>query len=137
MSAEQNKTIAHRFWEAQDRQDACALDRLLSADFLNHMPGSPGPVDREGFMQVYGMFYAAFPDLRHTIEDLIAEGDKVAVRLSVRGTHRGAFQGMPPSGRPFAVTATSVLRIAGGQIAEQWVDFDQLGLLQQLGAIPT
>lgn len=83
------------------------------------------------------MFRTAFPDLYGTIEDLIAEGDKVVTRITYRGTHQGEFMGIPPTGRPVTMTFTGINRIAGGKIAEGWVNFDALGMMQQLGVIPT
>jgi predicted ester cyclase len=82
------------------------------------------------------MFFAAFPDIQHTLEDQLAEGDKVAVRLTIRGTQQGEFQGMPATGKAITMTSLNILHFANGKIAEQWVETDDLGLLQQLGAIP-
>jgi steroid delta-isomerase-like uncharacterized protein len=82
------------------------------------------------------VFTSAFPDLQLTTEDLVAEGEKVAIRNTWRGTHQGAFQGVPPTGKYVTFTGTDLFRVEGGKIAEQWADLDALGLLQQLGAIP-
>jgi predicted ester cyclase len=81
-------------------------------------------------------FFAAFPDLQTTIEDLIAEGDKVAIRQTWRGTRNGNFLGIPPTGEQVTFTSTEFYRVAGGELAEEWVELDMLGWLQQLGAIP-
>jgi predicted ester cyclase len=83
-----------------------------------------------------GALRAALPDLQVTVEDLLAEGDKVALRLRGRGTHRGPFAGVAPTGRPVALTSMELLRLAGGKLVEHWDEFDTLGVLQQLGAIP-
>lgn len=82
------------------------------------------------------VYTAAFPDLQLTTEDMVAEGDKVAIRNTWRGTHQGAFQGLPPTGKHVAFTGTDIFRFVGGKIAEQWADLDALGLMQQLGVIP-
>jgi steroid delta-isomerase-like uncharacterized protein len=82
------------------------------------------------------MFLAAFPDLNITVEDLIAEGDRVVARWTLRGTHQGASLGMPPTGKQVTMPGISVVRLAGGKSAEQWVIHDQLGMLQQLGLVP-
>lgn len=82
------------------------------------------------------MYRAAFPDLRFTMEDVIAEGDMVTVHLVARGTHRGELFGVPPTGGQVTVEAMERYRIADGRVAEQWVVMDALGLMQQIGAIP-
>jgi predicted ester cyclase len=82
------------------------------------------------------MYLTAFPDLHLTIEDLIAEGDKVVDRQTARGTHQGTFMGIPPTGKQITVTAMNISRIVGGKIVEHWVELDTLGMLQQLGVVP-
>jgi predicted ester cyclase len=82
------------------------------------------------------MFRTAFPDLHGTIEDQIAEGDKVVMRMTYRGTHQGELMGIPATGKPVTMTFISINRIAEGKIAEGWVNFDALGMMQQLGVIP-
>ena len=137
MSTEENKAIVRRlFSEALDRGNLAALDELVAPTFRFHVPGSPVPLDRESAKHFTLMFRTAFPDLQHTIEDLVSEGDKVVARLTVRGTHHGDFQGMPATGKPMAVSAIHVFRRAGGRIVEQWGVIDQLGMVQQLGLMP-
>jgi predicted ester cyclase len=82
------------------------------------------------------MFYSAFPDLNHTIEDTIAERDKVAVRFRLRGTHQGNFMGIPATAKPITVSAIVIMQIAGGKVTELRAEFDQLGMMQQLGVVP-
>ena len=82
------------------------------------------------------MYRSAFPDIQFTIEDLIAEGDKIVTRYTARGTHRGDLQGIPPTGRQVTVTGIIISRFANGKFVEGWLDFDALGMLQQLGVIP-
>jgi predicted ester cyclase len=101
-----------------------------------HFPGVPGPLDREGFTQLGNVFTSAFPQSQTTIDDEIAEGDKVVSRWTYRAVHRGEFQGIPPAGKQVTMTGLTLLRIAGGKIVEHWVELDQLGLLQQLGVVP-
>ena len=93
-------------------------------------------MDGEAFKQFRNGFYAGFPDLDHTIEDMIAEGDKVATRFTARGTHQGEFQGVPPTGKQIVLTGLIINRVAGDRIAEQWHEIDAVGLMQQIGAIP-
>ena len=82
------------------------------------------------------IFYAAFPDQQWTIHDLVAEGDRVAARFTMRATHTGEFQGIPATGRSISVWAFTIYRIADGKIAEEWAEFDAMGMMQQLGVIP-
>ena len=109
---------------------------MFAADFVNRSPAPGQAHDREGLTQFNLAIRAAFPDLTVTIDDLIAEGDKVVWRWSARGTQRGELMGIPPTGREVTLTGISIDRLAGGQIVERWGEIDNLGLLQQLGAIP-
>ena len=86
--------------------------------------------------QFSGSFTEAFPDIRLTVEDIMAEGDMVAARVAFRGTHRGEFQGIPPTGNEVAFTSIEVNRVVDGKVEEHWVELDLFGLMQQLGAIP-
>jgi steroid delta-isomerase-like uncharacterized protein len=116
--------------------DLALADALLADGYALHFPGLPGPVDRAGHKGLVAAFRAGFPDWRETVEDVIAEGARVVVRVTGRGTHRGAFQGLPTTGRAVTATGIGIGRIAGGRIAEAWAAYDALGLLQQLGALP-
>ena len=118
-----------------DANQAASIPAVFAQHFVARMPGMP-PLDRAAFQQFGQAFYAAFPDLRHSIEEQVAEGDTVVNRLLVRGTHRGDFQGIPPSGKAVAIAAISIQRFEGGQLVEQHLLVDTLGLLQQLGAVP-
>ena len=137
MSTEANKELVRRYQEAHNTNDLDALNAIVAADLIAHnlMPGLPSGL--EGGKLVHQMAVSAFPDFHATIEDLIAEGDKVAARMIFRGTHTGGeFMGIPPSGRSFAFSATAIFRIEGGKIVEHWGEEDALGWLQQLGAMP-
>ncbi len=133
--SEQNKAVVRRVYEAFENGPG-AMDEVLAPDVVVHGPGAPGPMDREAFKQFRNAMYTGFPDLHHTIEDLIAEGDKVASRFTARGTHKGEFQGVPATGKQIVITGLNVNRVAGDKLAEQWHEFDGVGLMQQLGAIP-
>jgi steroid delta-isomerase-like uncharacterized protein len=137
MSIEANKELVRRYQEAHNTNNLDALNTIVAPDLIAHslMPGLPPGL--EGGKLVHQMAVSAFPDFHATIEDLIAEGDKVAARMTFRGTHSGGeFMGIPPSGKQFAFSATAIFRIAGGKIVEHWGDEDSLGWLQQLGAMP-
>jgi steroid delta-isomerase-like uncharacterized protein len=92
-------------------------------------------MDLAAMKQMMPAFWTALPDMRYTVEDLIAEGDKVVVRFTFRATHRGEFLGVPATGKVVTVTGISISRLAGGKVVEEWAEEDHLGLLQQLGAI--
>ncbi len=135
MSTEENKATIRSFYEAAGDPERAV--KFISPDFVDHSlpPGMPqGP---EGFRQLVAMFNQAFPDLRVEVEQLVAEGDMVADRVVVRGTHQGELMGIPATGKQVVLTSTNINRLAGGQIVEHWGDADNLGLLQQLGAVPT
>ncbi len=110
-------------------------DELIADDFLEHNAPPDLPSGLAGFKQLLAMIVATFPDISVTVEDTIAEGDKVAARLTVSGTHRGPFWGLPPTGRQVTWTGIDFVSFAGGKLAERWPERDFLGLVQQLGAI--
>ncbi len=137
MSQAENKTIAERFNEdVWGRGDEAALEELLAPDFVDHdaLPGQAP--DREGHRQILAAFRSAFPDLHVTTEDVVAEGDKVASRWTARGTHQGDLMGVAPTGNGVTIKGIDVLRIAGGRIVERWAQFNDLEVMQQLGAVP-
>jgi steroid delta-isomerase-like uncharacterized protein len=137
MGAEGNKAIVRRFiTEAFNEGNSTVFAALNASSYVMHVAGAQelhGPAAMKDF--VTG-FRAAFPDLHSTVEDQVAEGDKVVTRWTSRGTHRGAFNGIPPTGKPITLTGIVIDRIANGQYAETWFQADMLGMLQQLGVIP-
>jgi steroid delta-isomerase-like uncharacterized protein len=135
-SLDAHKELIRRYTTAVDHDAPSAIHAYLAESFVGHLPGAPGPLDRAGFVQFATTFYGAFPDLQHTIEDLLADGDRVTGRFTLRGTHRAAFQGIPATGQAICFGAIAVCRIAEGTIAELWMQMDSLALLQQLGALP-
>lgn len=136
MSAE-NRALARRFIETFNSDDLSAVDEFIATNFSNHDPGTPPlPTGPEGYRQLVRTYRTAFPDLHLAVEDLVTEGDKVAVRWTARGTNTGELMGMPPTGKPGTVTGISILPITAGKITAQWVNWDTLGLMQQLGVIP-
>ncbi len=139
-SVEENKALVRRFWEEASRRGLQAvLEEFLAPAVISRPPASasPQPVrGLEAWRQFMAAQFGAFPDLAFTVEDLIAEGDRVAARVTSRGTHAGALMGIPPTGGRVEWTGISITRHAGGKIVEQWGEFDALGLLQQLGAVP-
>ena len=136
MSIADNKALDRRYAEEvldQGRLDV--IDEICSPDYVGHVAGFPDN-DREGDKRLVGMMRAAFPDLRCTIEDQIAEGDRVVHRLTCTGIHQGELMGVPPSGHRVTVGGININRIEGGRIADSWGVLDLLGLMRQIGAIP-
>ncbi len=137
MSAEENKAIVRRlFDEVFNRGDLGAADAVLAPNYRLHDPAAPNFAGgREAYRQFQARYLKAFPDHRLTVEDQIAEGDRVVTRWTARGTHRGDLPGIAATGKPVTVTGITISRIAGGKIAEEWQDWDGLGMLQQLGVV--
>lgn len=137
MTAETNKAIVHRYVEeGYNGRNTAVLDELFAADFVNHDPTQPAARDLEGLKQLMLAQHAAFPDVRVTIEDMVAEGDRVAKRFTLRGTNTGDFNGIPATGRQIVIEGLDILRVSDGKIREIWVAYDMLGVLQQLGVMP-
>ena len=137
MSTEQNKALVHRLFEEGVNQNKMSTaDEIIAPNYVNHDFPAPAP-GLEGFKMVVGMFRAAFPDIRITIEDSLAEGDKVMTRGHFTGTHQGAFMGVPPTGKKMMLKFIDEWRFENGKAVENWVQLDIMGLMQQLGAIPT
>ena len=134
---EANKALVRRFFEeVWSTGDLSRRDAFLDASYRGHMAGAAEPIDRDGWTAWFQGFRAAFPDARFTVEDMVAEGDRVAARLTMRGTHLGPLNGAPATGRAVVVSGMSIERVAGGRIVEGWNENDALGLLQQLGMLP-
>jgi predicted ester cyclase len=129
-----NKEIVRHFIAETNAQNFSAYEEVLTADLVQHFPGGIDK-DRQAVEENERMFAAAFPDISRTIEDLIAEGDKVVARTSLRGTHLGDFGGISATGRPIQFTGLVVYRIAEGRIAESWVEFDVISLMSQISDV--
>ena len=137
-TGEENKEIVRRFIEeVQSGHNVAAIDDYFAPNFVDHTapPGSVG--DRDSAKHFFTLVFAAFPDLHVTILDLIAEGDLVVTRKTFRGTHRGEFMGIPPTGKQVEYEVIDIRTIAGdGKMTDHWAMSDQLGMMQQLGVIP-
>ena len=137
MAIEANREIARRYGEdIWDRADMAAADELLDTNLIDHHPFGPQAPGREGYKQVVTLFHAACSDFRVVNDDIIAEGDRVTLRWTARGTHSGELAGIPPTGKQVTITCIDILRIADGKIVERWAEDNGLALMQQLGAIP-
>jgi steroid delta-isomerase-like uncharacterized protein len=133
------KAIAHYFLaESFNTGNLAPADELVAANFTNHDPSTPPlPAGPEGYKQLVATYRTAYPNIHMTIEDVIIEGNKVVGRWTARGTNIGPLMGMSPTGKQATVTGISILTIVSGQVTEQRTNWDALGMLQQLGVIPT
>jgi steroid delta-isomerase-like uncharacterized protein len=131
-----NKTILLRAEELWNTGNMDISDEIFATDFVNHDPNTPEVIDLEGFKRFIVTVRTSLPDFHVTHEDMIAAGDRVAIRWAVGGTHQGELLGIQPTGKQAEWTGITIYRFADGKIAEAWWNKDVLGLLQQLGVIP-
>jgi len=137
MPNEDDKAVVRRWAAAWNDQDPDAAVSLLTEGYVRHDPNGPEVVGPAGSMMFLQAIFDAFPNLRLDEAALTSEGGLVAVRYVITGTHKGVFNGIPPSGTEVSFEAHDWFMVENGKITEQWVVFDALGLLQQIGAIPT
>jgi predicted ester cyclase len=139
ISTGETKAAARRFYDALNQAlatgDLALLDEVIAEDAVDHNPVPGMKQGLAGIKESFGEGRVAFPDLHFTVEDMVAEGDKVACRITVRATHRGDFRSIRATGRQVTMTGIDILRIVDGKLADRWGEFDNLGLLQQLGAV--
>lgn len=140
MSAEENKALMRRFMEeVVNGKNLAVIDELVTADFVEHeeLPAEAAG-GREGVKQFFGALFNAFPDLHATVDDMVAEEDRVAVRGTWRGTHQGEFMGIPPTGKTATFAVFDIVRVRDGKVTDHWGLSDNMALMQQLGvAAPT
>ena len=135
--SEKNKVIARRIFEEIWNQGNLAVaDEILDASYAAHGLAAGLPPGPEGFKQFVSIYRTAFPDVHFTIEEQIAEEDKVVNRWTARGTHKGELMGIPATGKEAVVTGVSINRFVGDKMVEAWNNWDGLGMMQQLGVIP-
>ena len=137
MSTDQNKKIVQQlFNDAINARNLSVADEVIAPGFVNHGMQSPtnGP---EGFIQVIQQFTNSFPDMKVQLEEVIAEGETVATRGSWKGTHKGNFMGIPATDKQVHVSYIDIWKVRDGKCVENWVQMDMVGLMQQLGAIPS
>jgi predicted ester cyclase len=134
MSIEENKALDRRSYEEFNKHNWAGVEEDLAPDYVVHFPGAD--MDVAGMKQLTRGIWTAFPDAYVVVEDVIAEGDKVVSRCTMRGTHQGDFMGIAPTGKQISYTWIAIDRIKDGKFVEGWANSDDLGLMQQLGAIP-
>ncbi len=132
---ERNKAVLRRFIEEMDRGNLDIVDEILTPDYICHLQGGAVTLDREAHKTSLEAFYTAFPDYHHRIEDLIAEGDKVVLRVTDLATHDLDFQGLPATGKKISISAMYICRFVDGRIAEAWMEADLLGFYRQIGVL--
>src|SRR3954464_6495770 len=136
MANEQNEQVVRRTFDPVSAGDTSAAEELIAADAPAHDPAQPedarGP---EGFRQTIELYRSAFSDLKFTIDDVFSDGDMVCTRWSTTGTHDGELMGVPASGNQISGSGISIDRVVDGKVAESWVQWDNLGLMQQIGAL--
>jgi steroid delta-isomerase-like uncharacterized protein len=137
--SEQNKAAARRFFELWEAGETDRFEEVVAADAVDHDPQRPFPDEHgaEAARKTAEMFLAAFPDTSYTVEQQVAEGDLVVTRWTARGTHEGELMGIPATQKSVEVSGIALDRFSDGKIAESWGNWDTIGLMQQLGAIPT
>jgi predicted ester cyclase len=134
--SEENKAVVRRVYESFSQNNLDVLDELIASDFTDHNPNPGQPPGLEGLKQFLSSMHTTLADLQVNVEDIVAEGDKVVARLRVSGTHQGEFMGNAPTGNRVTFTGIEILRIAEGKVVEHWRNFDNLGMMRQLGVIP-
>ena len=138
MASDENKEFVKRrlVGEVWNDGNLDAVDEVFAPDYRGHDPDRPGLDGPEAVKRSVAQFHTAFPDFAISIDDLIAERDRVVWRYTMTGTHSAPFLGVPASGRRIATTGISIFRIKGGMLREGWINFDALGMLRQFGALP-
>ncbi len=133
--SENKRSVRRLFDQVWNRGDWVAADELLAPDLIDHTPFPGQTPGREGYKRGIAQVRTAASNFRLTVEDMLAEGDRVVTRWFACGTHNGDFFGIPATGQSVQITGITVVRIVGGQIVEQWMNWDTFGLLKQLGVI--
>ena len=137
MSTEENKALVRHGYEELNKGNLARLDEGFAANVVVHAPGGQEAHGLEEGKRLIIKLWRAFPDHHETVDDMVAEGDKVVTRVRWTGTHQGEFQGIAPTGKQVTLKAITIYRIVGGKIVEVWEEADILGLMQQLGVIPS
>jgi steroid delta-isomerase-like uncharacterized protein len=135
VSTEENLVVIQRRYEELNRHDLDAAMTLLAPNFVFYAPGATEATDARGWRRFFTMYYRAFPDLRFVEDQAFASGNNVALRWTVHGTQQNEFLSVPPTGKQITSLGIALFHVVDGKIAAEWLEFDQLGLVQQLGVI--
>jgi predicted ester cyclase len=135
MSTESNKSVVRNMLLIIENNDTKNLDKYFAANWVNHDPSLPPMKGLEGAKQLVDL-WSGFSEVKVTIEDAVAEGDKVAMRFAITGKHTAVMMGIAPTGKTIHISATGIFRVVDGKATDNWVNFDALGMMQQLGVVP-
>ena len=120
-----------------NNKDIKGFEDVYDPGVAYHGTGELAEADRGAFVQFIGAMFEAFPDLNITLDDVFSSGDKVAYRMTIKGTHKAELMGIPATNKAVTIGSIGIARVSGGKIVEEWENFDELGMMQQLGAIPS
>lgn len=136
MPADENKAVFRKLVEGLNKGNVGIMDEVYAPNLTYHGTGQMAGADRESFKQFMGAILAAFPDSHMTIDELLADGDKVIYRMTYTGTHKGELMGIPATDKAVRVRTIGIARVSGGKIVEEWENMDEMGIMQQLGLVP-
>ncbi len=135
MSTENKAAVRRGLEECLNKGNLAVVDELIAPSYVYHEPGVGEVRGPAGLKKLVTTYRSAFPDMHIVIDDQIAEGDRVVTRWTARGTHKGEWMGIAPTGKPVTVTGILISRFAGGRVVEEWENYDALGMMRQLGAV--
>jgi steroid delta-isomerase-like uncharacterized protein len=135
MSAQLESIVRHFLDQVINGKKLDLIDEFTTPDVIDHTVPPGMPAGREGVKATLGMFFSAFPDLTYTLDDVVVDGNKVATRSTISGTHQGEFMGIPATGKRFSVSSIDIMQFKGDKVVERWAVDDNLTMLQQLGVI--
>jgi predicted ester cyclase len=136
MSTESNKSVLRNVFQIMMAGNSADVEKYFTSDWVNHDPSVPPMQGYEGARQLIQLWNSGFSNLKVQIEEMVSEGDLVAGRFRITGTHTGSLMGVPPSGKNINMVATGIFRVVDNKLKDNWVNIDALGLLQQIGAVP-
>lgn len=138
MNTAEKKALARAFFEMYNKNKPADLDTVYASNFVSHDPANPDlPRGPAAMRQIIKTYRTAFPDSRFTVEEQVAEGDFVVTRWTAKGTHKGPLRGIAATNKKVSLSGINMVRVAGDQIVEAWANWDALGMMQQIGAVPT
>jgi steroid delta-isomerase-like uncharacterized protein len=135
MSPDNKALVRRSIEEAVNKGNLAVIDDVAAPNYVYHEPTAGEVRGPDGLKKLIAMYRTAFPDVRMTIDDQIAEGDRVVTRWTVSGTHKGELMGIAPSGKQITVTGIVITRVANGKVVEEWENYDALGMMRQIGAV--
>ena len=136
MSVETNLSVVQSMVKLMEKDNPEGFEKFFATNWVNHDPSLPPMQGLEGARKLFGLWSGALSNRKVTLESTLAQGDEVAVHFWIAGTHTGELMGIKPTGKMVNVSATGIFKLANGKLTDNWVNFDALGLLQQIGALP-